>query len=74
MPVAQRAAGGGLEEGRRQYLGQPLRLVDFRIERSGNGRDFDIVPAFTGGHAGAYALRFDVLAPGGTPRRSTRPT
>ena len=58
-----------LEERRRQYLGQqPLRLVDFRIERSGNGRDFDIVPAFTGGHAGSYTLRFDVLAPDGTPR------
>ena len=54
---------------RRQYLGgQPFRLVDFRIERSGNGRDFDIVPAFTGGHAGSYTLRFDVLAPDGTPR------
>jgi hypothetical protein len=26
------------------------------------------VPAFTGGHAGSYTLRFDVLAPGGTPR------
>jgi hypothetical protein len=42
--------------------------VDFRIERNGNGRDFDIVPAFMGGDAGSYTLRFDVLAPGGTPR------
>jgi hypothetical protein len=57
-----------LEERRRQYLSQPLRLVNFRIERNGNGRDFDIVPAFTGGHAGSYTLRFDFLAPGGTPR------
>ena len=59
---------GALEERRRQYLSEPLRLVDFRIERNGNGRDFDIVPAFGGGHAGSYTLRFDVLAPGGTPR------
>jgi len=57
-----------LAERRRQYLSHPLRLVDFRIERNGNGRDFDIVPAFTGGHAGSYTLRFDVLAPDGTPR------
>jgi len=57
-----------LGEQRRQYLAQPLRLIDFRIERNGNGRDFDIVPAFTGGYAGAYTLRFDVLPPGGAPR------
>ena len=57
-----------LEERRRQYLSQPLRLVDFRIERNGNGRDFDILPAFAGGHAGSYTLRFEVLAPGGMPR------
>jgi hypothetical protein len=57
-----------LEEQRRLYLNQPLRLVDFRIERNGNGRDFDIVPAFAVGHAGSYTLRLDVLAPGSLPR------
>ena len=73
--VSEGGAGGsggrsrGARGAARQYLsGQPFRLVDFRIERSGNGRDFDIVPAFTGGHAGSYTLRFDVLAPDGTPR------
>jgi len=55
-----------IAETRRQYLSHPLRLADFRVERNGNGRDLDLVPLFSGGHAGSYALRFDVLAAGGT--------
>lgn len=63
--AADRAA---LEDRRHRYLSHPLRLVEFRIERNGSGRDFDIVPGFTRGHADSYTLRFDVLTPGGTAK------
>ncbi len=52
-----------LEETKRQYANGPVRLRDFRIERNGNGRDFDIVPVFSGGYAHGYALSFEIVTP-----------
>ena len=41
--AADRAA---IEDIKRKYLQAPVRLHDFRLERNGNGRDFDIIPVF----------------------------
>ncbi|MGD2055850.1 MAG: hypothetical protein PVJ15_03515 [Gammaproteobacteria bacterium] len=46
---------------RQAYRRGHVRLVDFRIERNGNGRDFDILPEFAGAGAHAYELRFELL-------------
>jgi hypothetical protein len=53
-----------LEKTRREYLLSPMRLRDFRIERNGNGRDFDIIPALMGTYGHGYVLRFEVMQPG----------
>jgi hypothetical protein len=50
-----------LEEKKSRYLQSPVRLRDFRIEPNGNGRDFDIIPSFSGERADGYSLRFDIL-------------
>jgi hypothetical protein len=50
-----------LEEKRSGYLKGAIRLGDFRIERNGNGRDFDIIPSFVGAAADGYSLRFDIV-------------
>jgi hypothetical protein len=47
------------------YLAGPLRMHAFRIERNGNGRDFDIIPTFTGAYAHGYQLTFEILDPDG---------
>ena len=64
--VAEGIAADGkiLEEIKRQYLQSPMRLRDFRVERNGNGRDFDIIPSFTGAYAHGYTLRFEIVQPG----------
>jgi hypothetical protein len=49
-----------LEAERSRYRQGAVRLRDFRIERNGNGRDFDIVPAFEPGWAHGYRLRFEI--------------
>lgn len=46
---------------KRAYVGGGMKLRDFRIVRNGNGRDFDILPAFTGTHATGYTLTFEIL-------------
>jgi hypothetical protein len=43
------------------YTAGGIRLRDFRIERNGNGRDVDIVPAFAGTYAHGYTLTFEIL-------------
>jgi hypothetical protein len=50
-----------LAEMRQRYRQGAVRLRDFRLERNGNGRDFDLVPSFTGEYAHGYVLRFEVL-------------
>jgi hypothetical protein len=57
-----------LEEIKSRYAKSAVRLRDFRIERNGNGRDYDIIPSFDAGEAGSYTLRFeisDAAAPAG---------
>ncbi|MGB5425276.1 MAG: hypothetical protein WBN95_00680, partial [Gammaproteobacteria bacterium] len=46
---------------KRDYQQGHVRLSDFRIERNGNGRDFDIIPAFTGTGAHGYKLVFEII-------------
>lgn len=50
-----------LEEARSRYRQGAVKLRDFRVERNGNGRDFDIVPAFEAGWAHGYNLRFEIV-------------
>jgi hypothetical protein len=60
--VAQGVAADRAEiEGvRRSYLAAVPQLKSFRVERNGNGRDFDIVPEFTAGYAHGYMLTFEI--------------
>lgn len=53
-----------LEEMRPLYTSDAIRLRTFRIERNGNGRDFNIVPAFSGRYAHGYLLTFDIIDTG----------
>jgi hypothetical protein len=50
---------------KRLYLAGPLTMQGFRIERNGNGRDFDIIPTFAGTYAHGYQLTFEILDPDG---------
>ena len=50
-----------LEEMKRRYMQGGVMLRDFRVERNGNGRDFDIIPVFTGEYGHGYVLTFEIL-------------
>jgi hypothetical protein len=50
-----------LENQKRLYAGHPMQLRTFRIERNGNGRDFDIIPEFSQGLAHGYLLVFEIV-------------
>ena len=50
-----------LEDMKGRYLRGAVTLRDFRVERNGNGRDFDIIPSFNPGDPHPYSLRFDIL-------------
>jgi hypothetical protein len=50
-----------LDEIKKKYLQGAVRLRDFRVERNGNGRDFDIIPPFIGVYAHGHILRFEIL-------------
>jgi hypothetical protein len=52
---------------KRRYEAGPPRLQTFRIERNGNGRDFDILPDFTSGYAHGYTLTFEIIGVRGQP-------
>jgi len=56
-----------LEATKALFVKGGMRLRDFRIERNGNGRDFDIIPVFTGSYAHGYTLRFEILGKGRSP-------
>jgi len=49
---------------RREYHSGPVKLTGFRVERNGNGRDYDIVPSFAPGYASGYHLAFWIIADG----------
>ena len=50
-----------LEGMRSAYAKGAVRLRDFRVERNGNGRDFDIIPSFDPGYAHGYMVRFEII-------------
>ncbi len=50
-----------LEKERRLYAAQPIRLLHFRVERNGNGRDFDFIPEFSAGYAHGYRVVFEIV-------------
>ena len=50
-----------LEEMKRLYMHGAVTLRDFRVQRNGNGRDFDIIPSFAGEHAHGYRLTFEIV-------------
>jgi hypothetical protein len=50
-----------LEGERSRYRQGAVKLRDFRVERNGNGRDFDIVPEFEAGYAHGYVLLFEIV-------------
>ena len=57
-----------LAEMKRLYAADAVRLRTFRIERNGNGRDFNITPSFTGGYGRSYFLTFEIIdTDSGTP-------
>jgi hypothetical protein len=45
-----------IEEIRRRYLAAAMVLAGLRIERNGNGRDYDVIPSFEGAHGHGYRL------------------
>jgi len=53
-----------IERMKQEYRQGRVRLTGFRIERNGNGRDFDIIPEFKGEHAHPYELRFELMPSG----------
>jgi hypothetical protein len=55
-----------LQDLKRQYLNAPVTLRDFRIERNGNGRDFDLLPTFAGDKGAGYTLKFEIIPPDAT--------
>ena len=61
--VAQGTAADhkALDEMKRMYTGGAVTLRDFRVERNGNGRDFDVIPSFAGEYAAGYRLTFEIV-------------
>ena len=54
-----------LAEIKQRYQRGTVRLRDFRLEKNGNGRDFDIIPSFAGDYAHGYVFSIELLRPGG---------
>ena len=52
---------------RREYLAGAMVLRDFRVERNGNGRDYDVIPVFEGTRGHGYTVAIEILPSGGTP-------
>lgn len=50
-----------MEELRRQYLAGPMVLGDVTIQRNGNGRDYDVVPSFTGTNGHGYTIAIEIV-------------
>jgi hypothetical protein len=62
--VAEGALEDSVEIERRKsaYRAGPVRLVDIQMVRNGNGRDVDVIPTFSPGHASGYQLRLELLS------------
>ena len=50
-----------IDQQREQYASERVQLDNFIVEQNGNGRDFDIVPSFSGRVAHSYLLRFELI-------------
>ena len=50
-----------LEKEKQLYSLNPVRLQNLRIERNGNGRDFDFIPEFSDGYPHGYTLVLEVV-------------
>jgi hypothetical protein len=50
---------------RRRYRSGSMRLRDLRIERSGNGRDYDVIPAFEGTEGHGYTITIEIVSAAG---------
>ena len=55
-----------LAERREAYHRAPVRLTGLRIVRNGNGRDYDVIPRFSGSGAGGYRLTLHLQPARGT--------
>lgn len=56
-----------LAERREAYHRAPVRLTGLRIVGNGNGRDYDVIPEFSGSGAGGYRLTLHLQPARGTP-------
>jgi len=56
-----------LTEMKESYRRGAVQLSDFRLERNGNGRDFDLIPSFAGNYAHGYILRFEIITAADKP-------
>jgi hypothetical protein len=52
---------------RRRYAAGAMILRDFRIERNGNGRDYDIIPRFDGTEGHGYTISIEITPSSGDP-------
>jgi hypothetical protein len=52
---------------RRRYESASMRLRDVRIERNGNGRDYDVIPAFEGTEGHGYTITIEIAPAAGRP-------
>ena len=50
-----------LEKEKQLYAVKPVRMQRFRVERNGNGRDFDLLPEFSAGNPHGYRLTFEIV-------------
>jgi hypothetical protein len=56
-----------IEEIRRTYLAKSMVLRDFRIERNGNGRDYEVIPSFEGTDGHGYMIAIEIVPLTGRP-------
>jgi len=55
-----------LEDSKRQYLsGGAMSLRDFRLVRNGNGRDYEVLPAFEGVNGHGYMITVEIVGDDG---------
>ena len=52
-----------LEAIKRRYAEGAVVLRDFRVERNGNGRDFDVISSFAGEYGHGHVLTLEILPP-----------
>ena len=62
--AADRAA---LQELKRAYVAGAMHLDSLRVEKNGNGRDYDFLPVFSGNYPHGYLLTFEIVPPGSAP-------